>query len=354
MEIILKFFPSSSKVIASQQVSSFICFVIVAFCTFHRWKSFRQKVFGPKKRRGSQRVTTEEHLLKLGRDVKGTLRLDVSEVPCLSCTLYQRMDDITLYGKLHRGRHRPIGIVEDDYIGKNWRCVWWKGLQLSDAFCCIDKAWVPCVSFRRLSHLWRYEHLSASEKWQRFVRTGQGHCMMKGWTFQDTSLRARRGSFAVLTNCHSRFSFSSVVWCFHAGLFWRHRQATSNASAATYWFAFTIATGVIKMGDPSWLIPTSQPSPFTNGRTTPHPSLTPTPFCAGGVGQSRAWSADNGPTGGHRCQCISMFFTCYATSFSQHPLLGCRSANAGCHCSLTCSGPASSTTAETFSTTTES
>ena len=132
---------------------------------------------------------------------------------------------------------------------------------------------------------------------------------MKSWTFQDTSWRARRGSFVVLTNCHSRFSFSSVVWCFHGGLFWRHRQATSNASAATYWFAFTIATGVIKMGDPSWLkllkIPTSQPSPFTNGRTTPHPSLTPTPFCAGGVGQSRAWSADNGPTGGRRCRCFS-------------------------------------------------
>ena len=112
MEIIRKFFPSSSKVIASQQVSSFMCFVIVSF---HRWKSFRRIVFGSKKRRGSQRVTTEDHLLKLGRDVKGTLRLDVSEVPCLSCTLDQRMDDISSRtGSMASFIGDVIGIVEGE------------------------------------------------------------------------------------------------------------------------------------------------------------------------------------------------------------------------------------------------
>ena len=33
----------------------------------------------------SSTVVSEDHLLKLGPSVKGTLRLDVSEIPCLSC-----------------------------------------------------------------------------------------------------------------------------------------------------------------------------------------------------------------------------------------------------------------------------
>ena len=159
-----------------------------------------------------------------------------------------------------------IGIVEDDYIGKNWRCVWWKGLQLSeDAFCCIDyqiRHGCP-ASVSEDFPICGVTNIFQHPKSDRGLwGLDKGHSMMKSWTFQDTSLTVWMGSIPVLTNRHSHFSFSSVVWCFHAGLFWRHRQAISNASAATYWFAFTIATGVIKWAGRPHHIPSRTPTSF--------------------------------------------------------------------------------------------
>ena len=109
--------------------------------------------------------------------------------------------------------------------------------------------------------------------------------------FSDTSLRALGESFVVLTNCHWRFSFftQDCSGDIDRPLAMPPRQPTDLPSPSPQESSH---------GRPILVqIPTSQPSP--------HPSLAAAPFCAGGVGQSRAWSADNGPTGAHRCPCFS-------------------------------------------------